>query len=197
MNGDGRPDIATVSQGSVSVLLGQTGGSFAAALRYIAGSEFLGSIDDIAISGMNSDGKLDIVTINKTPGSSSNNTVSVLLNLGATPMPIANGDVVNTTINTAVTTGNVLANDVDTNATGSLNITAFDATSVQGGAVINNGNSTFTYWPLVNFTGTDTFTYTITDGTGKTAVGTVTVNVAAATPTPPQVAVAAYPRWNC
>ena len=43
-------------------------------------------------------------------------------------------------------------------------ITAFDAVSANGGAVVNNGDGTFTYTPALNFTGIDTFTYTVTDG---------------------------------
>ena len=40
---------------------------------------------------------------------------------------------------------------------------SFDVTSVNGGAVIDNGNGSFNYTPPVGFVGTDSFTYTICD----------------------------------
>ena len=43
-------------------------------------------------------------------------------------------------------------------------ITAFDAVSANGGAVVNNADGTLTYTPALNFTGVDSFTYTVTDG---------------------------------
>ena len=76
-----------------------------------------------------------------------------------------------------MTTGNVLANDSDVDSVLSpASITAFDAVSANGGAVVNNGDGTFTYTPALNFTGIDTFTYTVSDG-ALSDVATVTITV--------------------
>jgi hypothetical protein len=82
-NGDGRPDIAVadagiyasgtyVSSDTVSVLLNNGNGTFAAAQSYTIG----GSPTAVTVGDFNRDGKLDIVTAN------ANSTVSVLLNNG-------------------------------------------------------------------------------------------------------------------
>ena len=69
----------------------------------------------------------------------------------------------------------MLANDTDADSD-TLTVSAF--TQPAHGAVVNNGNGTFTYTPADNnFFGQDTFTYTINDGFGGTATATVTVTV--------------------
>lgn len=90
--------------------------------------------------------------------------------------PVANNDTATTQQNTPVTTGNVLANDTDADSD-ILTISAADATSVKGGAVVNNGNGTFTYTPKAGFSGTDTFTYTVSDGKGGVATASVIITV--------------------
>ncbi|WP_454729833.1 Ig-like domain-containing protein [Cellulosimicrobium protaetiae] len=52
-----------------------------------------------------------------------------------------------------------------------------DATSAQGGSVVDNGDGTVTYTPAAGFVGTDTFTYRVTgpDGVERSATVTVTV----------------------
>src|SRR6266446_4632873 len=95
---------------------------------------------------------------------------------------LAGNDVASTNEDTAVITGNVLANDTDSDISITLtpaNISAFDATSVNGGTVANNGDGTFTYTPAANFNGPDSFTYTIDDGAGGTSTATVNIDVAA------------------
>lgn len=47
---------------------------------------------------------------------------------------------------------------------GVFTISAFDATTEQGGSVTDNGDNTFNYLPPVNYTGPDSFTYTVDDG---------------------------------
>ena len=89
-------------------------------------------------------------------------------------------------INTATSSNfSVTANDyvgIFNGAVGVLTITAFDATSAQGGtvSVTTSGPDMgkFTYTSAAGFTGVDSFTYTISN-TGFTATGTVTVTVAA------------------
>jgi len=89
--------------------------------------------------------------------------------------PDAANDTASTVRNTAVTTGNVLANDDP--GDGPATVTAFDATSAQGGTVVYNANGTFTYTPATGFTGSDSFTYTIADADGDSASSTVTIAV--------------------
>lgn len=79
----------------------------------------------------------------------------------------------NVKIDTATTGYSVLANDQAPGAT----ITAFDATSVQGGdVVVNTSTGTFSYNPPRGFTGTDSFNYTISNG-GGSDTGTVVLTV--------------------
>lgn len=101
-NGDGRGDLATanssVSRSSVSVLLGNTNGTFQPALNFGIGS---GAVS-MAVGDLNADGKMDLVTAN-----SADNHLSVLLGNGAggfaaprsvslasghTPLSVAVGD---------------------------------------------------------------------------------------------------------
>jgi VCBS repeat-containing protein len=76
----------------------------------------------------------------------------------------------------AVVSGSVLANDVDGDGPAPLVVTAFDATSANGGSVTMLPNGTFNFLPAVGFTGSDSFNYTISDGT-STASGTVTIGI--------------------
>jgi uncharacterized repeat protein (TIGR01451 family) len=79
----------------------------------------------------------------------------------------------NVLIDTSVTGYSVLANDQAPGAT----ITAFDATSANGGqVVVNTGTGTFSYDPPRGFTGTDSFNYTISSGAGSDT-GTVVLTV--------------------
>ncbi len=75
----------------------------------------------------------------------------------------------------------VLANDTDDGGVGSgpgeALVTAFDATSANGGSVTVNPDGSFSYEPPVGFSGADSFTYTLTDADGETDTATVTINV--------------------
>jgi len=91
--------------------------------------------------------------------------------------PVAVDDAYTATMNTLLTIvigSGVLQNDFDDDI---LSVTAFSATSAQGGAVLVNANGSFTYNPPANFTGNDTFTYTITDSDLQTNTGTVRIRV--------------------
>ncbi|MDH3972758.1 MAG: tandem-95 repeat protein [Deltaproteobacteria bacterium] len=115
-------------------------------------------------------------TLTDDDGESGTATVTVTVTSVNSGAPVAVDDpAAGTTLEgTPLTTIDVLLNDtlVD-NAV----ISAFDAISVNGGAVVNNGDGTFTYMPVSGFTGTDSFTYTLTDDDGESATATVTVTV--------------------
>ena len=74
------------------------------------------------------------------------------------------------------TTVKVLINDGDLDLE-PLGIGIYDAVSVHGGVVTNNGDGTFGYNPALNYCGPDTFTYTIEDLSVLTDTGTVMIDV--------------------
>jgi hypothetical protein len=68
--------------------------------------------------------------------------------------------------------------DVLRNDSTGVEITAFDASSAQNGAVSRDGTTgNFTYVPPAAFTGTDSFTYILEDSSGHTDEITVNVTV--------------------
>ena len=99
--------------------------------------------------------------------------------LGPQP-PTAVDDSAVTSVNTAVTTPNVLANDSDPNPGDTLVVQSF--TQPSHGSAASNGNGTFLYTPSTGFSGDDSFTYVVSDGNGGTDTGTVSITV-----TPPGV----------
>jgi hypothetical protein len=69
------------------------------------------------------------------------------------------------------TASQLLGNDVDPDgAEISLTITGVSAAS--NGAIVNNGNGTFTFTPTTGYVGTASFQYTITDAQGLASVST-------------------------
>jgi uncharacterized repeat protein (TIGR01451 family) len=98
---------------------------------------------------------------------------------GGNVPPTAAPDTLETSMDTQ---GNVdvLANDSDGGDGGTLSITAFDATSVNGGTVYCVSTGLCTYMPTPGFSGSDSFTYTVSDSF-DTAVGTVNVTVTSST----------------
>src|SRR5437899_3100099 len=72
-NGDGRPDLAVATDGSVSVLLGNGDGTFPAPLTFAVGT----GPSSVAVGDFNGDGKLDLAVANN-----GSNDVSVLLGTG-------------------------------------------------------------------------------------------------------------------
>ncbi len=87
----------------------------------------------------------------------------------------ANDDSAETEVNTPVTTGNVMSNDLPGDAPAI--ITAFDISSVMGGTVTYAGGGVFVFTPPTDFKGLDSFTYTITDSSGRTGTATVSISV--------------------
>ncbi|MCG3121677.1 MAG: hypothetical protein GIKADHBN_00045 [Phycisphaerales bacterium] len=101
--------------------------------------------------------------------------------LGPQP-PIAINDTVPTAVFGEPRTVDVLANDFDVNSD-PLSITAFDATTVQGGTVLlaagagPGGRDVLHYLAPSGYTGPDSFTYTISDGVTGTDIATVSLTV--------------------
>jgi VCBS repeat-containing protein len=93
--------------------------------------------------------------------------------------PVANPDSATTAENTAVTI-DVAANDTD--ADGNLdpataNTTCRTCSEPSSGALVNNGDGTFTYTPSPGFGGMDSFVYEICDTAGKCDTATVSIQV--------------------
>ena len=72
--------------------------------------------------------------------------------------------------------GVIQTNDSDADGD-SLAVSAFDATSAQGGTVSVDADGSFTYDPPSGFSGTDSFSYTVDDGFGGSDTATVTLDV--------------------
>jgi len=94
--------------------------------------------------------------------------------------PVANDDSVSTDEDTGLT-GNVLANDTDTNGDA---LTAVKLSDPAHGSVTLNANGSFTYTPAANYNGPDSFTYKANDGTVDSNVATVNITVRAVNDAP-------------
>ncbi len=116
------------------------------------------------------------VSANEVDANSSDNTDTEATVVKENTAPVAEDDTVTTDTDVAVTTGNVLANDSDVDGD-TLTVSGADTQSAQGGAVVDNGDGTFTYTPPAGFDGSDSFGYTVSDGKGGEAQGTVNITV--------------------
>jgi len=106
------------------------------------------------------------------------NTTFVTGSLQTTPL--ARNDSYSTVGNVQLTIpvgSGVLLNDSDPDGSGGLTVSAFDATSANGGNVGVGVNGNFTYNPPAGFSGTDTFTYTVNDGESNTNTAIVSITV--------------------
>ena len=114
-------------------------------------------------------------------------TVSIMVSSVNDP-PVANDDTATTQEDTPVVTIDVLANDTDVDNVGRyLYLDTLSLTAVsQGtnGSVTINPDSTMSYSPHANFSGSDTFTYTISDNKGLTDTAKVNVTVNMVNDTP-------------
>jgi hypothetical protein len=97
-------------------------------------------------------------------------------------LPDARDDAYTTTVDTPVN-GNVMDNDDAGDAPAT--VTAFDATTIQGGSASVATDGAFTYTPPLGFSGDDSFGYTLTDANGDSDSATVVASVNAAPPPPP------------
>ncbi len=163
VDGDSLSAIKVTDPSNGSVLL-NSDGSF----TYTPNTNFNGS---------------DSFTYKANDGTVDSNTVIVSITVNpVNNAPVAVDDSASTNEDTLVTTGDVLSNDTDVDGD-TLSVSVADATSANGGTVVNNGNGTFNYTPASNFNGTDTFNYTVSDGS-LTDVGTVTITVTAVNDAP-------------
>lgn len=113
-------------------------------------------------------------TVSDPGGGTSTETVTITVG-AANDAPVAADNDLNTGSNTPLTftTADLLANDSDIDGD-ALALTG--VTAPANGALVDNGDGTFTYTPNNGFSGVDSFTYTISDGNGGT--DTATVNIA-------------------
>jgi hypothetical protein len=111
-----------------------------------------------------------------SPNVISSKTIAFVCSTGRiVNIPVANDDHVTTDEDLAVSI-NVAANDSDLD--NNLNsASASLETTPANGAVVNNGNGSFTYTPNLNFNGTDSFTYKICDSTALCDTGTVSIAI--------------------
>ncbi|UKJ62278.1 cadherin-like domain-containing protein [Cellulosimicrobium cellulans] len=110
-----------------------------------------------------------------TPSSSASVTLAEYVDEGEPcPLPVELVDDAASTVVDGPTEIDIAGND--TIPDGSTGFTV-DATSAQGGSVVDNGDGTVTYTPAAGFVGTDSFTYRVTgpDGVERSATVTVTV----------------------
>ncbi|MBC8432063.1 MAG: tandem-95 repeat protein, partial [Desulfobacterales bacterium] len=136
-------------------------------LTYIPNADYYGS-DSFTFKA--NDGKDD----------SGPTTVSITVHPVNDP-PVAVDDTVTTDEDLTVTTGNVLSNDTDVDGD-TLTVSSF--TQPANGAVVNNGNGTFSYTPNSNFNGTDSFYYTLNDGKGGTDTAIIVITIKAVNDAP-------------
>jgi len=108
-------------------------------------------------------------------GCGSDNNDFVLTTTNPVAAPVAVDDSYNALGNTTLTAdveSGVLSNDTLNNGS----ITAFDATTANGGTVTVADNGSFTYNPPVGFVGSDSFGYTLTGPGGKSSA-TATISI--------------------
>lgn len=121
----------------------------------------------------------DTFTYTASDGTRTSAVTTVTINIAPVndaPVAVANSYTVpQNAAFTTTTTNGVLANDTDADGNA---LTATIVTSVTHGTLAFNLNGTFTYTPVLNYSGPDTFSYQASDGTLISAPVLVTLNVA-------------------
>jgi Ca2+-binding RTX toxin-like protein len=108
------------------------------------------------------------------------NSTVVTRNINITAVndaPVAVNDSITINKNTplVISATTLLSNDTDVDVSDVLIISSF--TQPSQGSLVNNGNSTYTYTPVQNYSGSDGFTYTISDGRGGSSTATVNLTI--------------------
>jgi hypothetical protein len=132
VNGDGKPDLLTANQGSsgVGVLLGTGTGSFGTVTTFSTGSTSLPA--SIAVADVNGDGKLDLLTANRT-----SNSAGVLLGNG-------DGSFRNVTIfNTGGNSAPYSIAVADVNGDGKLDLLTANINTNTAGVLLGTGTGSF------------------------------------------------------
>ncbi|BBD40933.1 hypothetical protein Amn_pa03870 (plasmid) [Aminobacter sp. Y103A] len=117
-----------------------------------------------------------LISVTDADGSSAPGTLSIAINDDG---PTANNDGPVTPAEDTAVTFSVVGNDVFGADGVDLATGVVKATDPTKGAVVYNGDGTFTYTPTAGQTGSDSFTYTITDKDGDSSTATVTITLAA------------------
>src|SRR4029450_4449713 len=164
-----------VNLSRVSVLLGNTGGTFTAPTNFAVGS----TQTSVVAADFNGDGKPDLAA---TKFNTDN--VAVLLNSTVTNQaPVAAGDAFSTAEDNVLT-------GATPGGWGSARVPDRDprpaplVTGPSHGSLTLNPNGSFTYTPTADFAGTDSFSYRASDGTLTSTPATVTISVTAANDAP-------------
>jgi VCBS repeat-containing protein len=106
-------------------------------------------------------------------------TVNITVN-PVNDAPVASDDSATTDEDTSASIA-VLANDTDVDGDA---LTPILVSAPTNGAVVLNGDGTFTFTPNANFNGSDSFTYKVTDGAVESGIATVSITVNAVNDTP-------------
>ncbi len=127
----------------------------------------------------------DVFTYTVTDGFNETIGSVTIAILSQNRVPVAVGDLANTTKNTAVNIP-VLTNDLDqdgnTLAVSHVNgVAVAPSVTLPSGATLAFSSGVFTYTPVTGFVGTDSFSYTINDGNGGVGSALVIINVSAVT----------------
>ena len=115
-------------------------------------------------------------------GEGGHDTATVLITVNSVnDAPEGKLDAINVSEDGSITTGNLLANDIDVDGD-DLFLDGF--TQAEHGVITSNGDGTFTYVPDADYDGRDSFTYTIADGNGASDTVTVEISIAAVNDNP-------------
>ena len=155
-------------------LLGNAGGRFA-----ISGSNIVVADGSLIDTGASHD---VLVRVTDAKGAFRDEIFTITVN-PVNDAPVAVDDAAAGSEDTAVTIGNVLANDTDIdNTLTAASITGFSQAA--NGTIAYNNDGTFTYTPNADFNGADSFTYTLDDGAGGLDTATVNLTVTAVSDAP-------------